>query len=268
MLVFCEEAKLLWYLSPLRLEVGKYNGSTFAEWCGGVRLIFKDHSWWNVFWSTLWGVWLRRTDWIFAGKKREITEVLHKAISIVGEFDSANDHGCSHSVSEPLECKWKSPPEGVIKVNSDAAIFKSRMVGLGGVMRDSVGDVVAATCLQVAGSFDVDVVEAMAMRHALVIAMESGFLRVCLETDNIKLHYGLSKQKEDLTAFGLITKDILKLANSCHECSFAFVKRTGNQVAHSLAKLSSKFVSLRVWLEEYPIEIHEVVMADLGLSST
>ncbi|XP_021728488.1 uncharacterized protein LOC110695581 [Chenopodium quinoa] len=126
-------------------------------------------------------------------------------------------------------------------------------------MRDAIGDV-AATCL--------DVAEAMALRHALVITMESGFLKVCLETDNLKLFHNLRKGSVDQTAFGLIIKDILLLASSCHVCTYAFVKREGNKVTHSLAKLSCNFNSVRVWLEEYPSEIHDIVMAALRLSSS
>uniref|UniRef100_A0A803MZ54 RNase H type-1 domain-containing protein n=1 Tax=Chenopodium quinoa TaxID=63459 RepID=A0A803MZ54_CHEQI len=42
-------------------------------------------------------------------------------------------------------------------------------------MKDVVVDVVATTCLNIQGMFDVDIVEAMAMRHALTIAMQAGF---------------------------------------------------------------------------------------------
>ncbi|XP_021770747.1 uncharacterized protein LOC110734931 [Chenopodium quinoa] len=192
----------------------------------------------KIIWSLLWGIWIRRNEWVYAGKKKEIAEVIHKAMSLVGEYESAKDQAKVSSASEVLECQWKAPPTGIIKVNSDAAIFDPDKVGLGGLMRDNVGDVVAATCLRMEGKYDVDVVEAMALRHALVIAMEAGFVKVCLETDNLKLHHMI------------------------------IVCRSGNRVAHNLAKLSINCSSLRVWLEEYPAEIQAVVMADINSSST
>ncbi|XP_021767815.1 uncharacterized protein LOC110732205 [Chenopodium quinoa] len=236
MLVFCKEAKLLWLYSPLRLDVEKFNGANFAAW---------------------WG------------KKKDMMDVIHRAVSMVGEFEDANAEKCKRSISaETLECCWKVPSSGIIKVNSDAAIFNTNQVGLGGVIRDEIRDVVVATCVQLAGRFEVEVAEAMAMRHAMKIAMESGFLKICLETDNLKLHHCLKKGRADPTEFGFIIKDILLLASSCHAASFAFVKRNGNRVAYSLAKLSCKYDGLRVWLEKYPVEIHEHVMADLSPSST
>ena len=47
--------------------------------------------------------------------------------------------------------------------------------GLGGVVWNSVGDVMVASAWHVKGNFDADVSEAMAARHGLTIAVEAGF---------------------------------------------------------------------------------------------
>ncbi|XP_021729784.1 uncharacterized protein LOC110696742 [Chenopodium quinoa] len=124
-----------------------------------------------------------------------------------------------------------------VKVNSDVVLFSPSGVGFGGVMRDVVGDVVASTYLKVEGSFEVDVAEALAMRHASNISIEAGFRNVCLETDSLKLHNHLVKGLAPCHAFWKIVNDILRLTFSCQSCSFSFVRRTGNRVAHCLAKL-------------------------------
>ncbi|XP_021723946.1 uncharacterized protein LOC110691334 [Chenopodium quinoa] len=138
------------------------------------------------------------------------------------------------------------------EVNSDAPVSSSNCVGLGGVMRDMEGDVVVSTCLRLSGKFEADVAEALAMRHALAITLDSGFSRVCL--DCLKLHNHLLKGKAPPTAFGLVN-DILQLALRCQACSFSFVKRNGNRIAHEQAKLSLSFDGLRVWMEEVPLGI-------------
>uniref|UniRef100_A0A803MB59 RNase H type-1 domain-containing protein n=1 Tax=Chenopodium quinoa TaxID=63459 RepID=A0A803MB59_CHEQI len=167
---------------------------------------------------------------------------------------------------QQLETKWKPPDHGVIKINSDAAICGNNTVGLGGIMRDKVGDVVASTCLCLRGKYDVDVAEALALRHALNISLDLGFRKVCLETDCLKLHSHLSKGNAPSTVIGMVVNDIIQLARGCHSCSFSFVKRSGNCVAHELAKLSSSFVELRVLMEEVPSGISSFVMADLASS--
>lgn len=130
-------------------------------------------------------------------------------------------------------------------------------------MRDFVGGDVAATCCSVVGGFAVDVAEVMAMRNALIIAMESGCSKVCLETDNLTLYHKVKKGAADSTDFGMIIKDIIQLGYSCQYISYAFFKRNGNQVAHILAKISRAYDNPRVWLEEYPPEVHDAVMTDV-----
>uniref|UniRef100_A0A803M9Q6 RNase H type-1 domain-containing protein n=1 Tax=Chenopodium quinoa TaxID=63459 RepID=A0A803M9Q6_CHEQI len=76
----------------------------------------------------------------------------------------------------------------------------------------------------------------------------------------------LLKKSAPHTAFGLIINDILQLASECHLCLFSFVKRSGNCVAHEIAKLALSFGELRVWLEEVPAGISQFVMADLASS--
>uniref|UniRef100_A0A803MVY7 RNase H type-1 domain-containing protein n=1 Tax=Chenopodium quinoa TaxID=63459 RepID=A0A803MVY7_CHEQI len=61
----------------------------------------------------------------------------------------------------------------------------TKPLALEGVMRDHTNDIMAATCVQVQGSFEIDVAKVMAVRHALLIAMESGLSRVILEMDNL-----------------------------------------------------------------------------------
>ncbi|XP_021721948.1 uncharacterized protein LOC110689468 [Chenopodium quinoa] len=184
--------------------------------------------------------------WAFDRKRLDKNEVIRKAVCLVGEFEHAKEVCNSNSPSPILECVWKPPLAGLIKINFDAAIFSPSGVGLRGVMRDSVGDVVASTCCKVEGCFDVDVVEALAMRHSLNVAMESGFRHVCLETDCLKFHHHLMKGVTTSTAFGMIVNDILKLAQLCQSFSFSFVKRGGNKVAHALAKCSINFVGFIV----------------------
>ncbi|XP_021735105.1 uncharacterized protein LOC110701784 [Chenopodium quinoa] len=266
MLVHCEDARFIWYTSPLRLEVGNYVGDSFREWCCSVRVKYKDPGWGCIFWCIAWGVWLRRNRWAFDRKRLDKIKVIRKAVGMVGEFEHAKEV-CNTNPSPPtFECVWKPPLAGIIKINSDAAVFSPSGVGLEGVMRDSVGDVVASTCSKIDGCFDVDVVEALAMmRHSLYIAMEAGFRCVSLETDCLKLHNHLVKGLTTPTTFGVIVNDMLKLAQLCQSCCYSFVKRGGNKVAHALAKCSINFVGFRVWMEKFPPDVTEFVVADLSL---
>ena len=41
-------------------------------------------------------------------------------------------------------------------------------------------------------------------------------------------------------------------------------RRTGNLVAHSLAKFAKHLVDLSVWMEDVPPQVHDVLLADFG----
>lgn len=195
-----------------------------------------------------------------------MTTIHAKATSIVKEVEKATE--CSNTLGTRKEwnSRWNKPESGRYKINSDAALFSTK-VGLGGVVRDDVGDVVVATCNPVEGTFDVEIAEAMAMRHALMITLEAGFRDLVVETDNMKLYTHMYKSIHEATAFGKITNDIMYLSKSCNSCVFSFVKRGGNSVAHELAKSCSNISNMLVWLEDYPQVIDKAVKMDLELLS-
>ncbi|XP_021771289.1 uncharacterized protein LOC110735405 [Chenopodium quinoa] len=146
----------------------------------------------------------------------------------------------------PIIHVWSPPSARVYKINSDAACFNDKSTSLGGVMRDQTGDIMAATCWLVQGCFDIDIAEALAATHALLIAMEAGLKRVILEVDNLKLFKHLSKGSYDSSCFGLVVKDIVYLACLCLSCSFSHVGRNGNRVAHILANCGRAFDEMRL----------------------
>ena len=242
--VLCPEVKNIWYASPLRLDLSTCEYSSFMDWCASLESTYTDGTWWSIFWSLLWGIWLRRNAWVFEKKVAQADEVIRKALSIIiiGEFEKANEKLASEVQVTEVVCQlWKPPMDDMFKVNSDAACFNDGVTGLGGIMRDSVGEVMAATCVKMQGTYDVEVAEAMAARHALSIAIEAGLTRVILETDNIKLFQHLKHNRKENTSFGFIVHDILHLASLCTFIEFSHVGRSGNKVAHKLAQISRNF---------------------------
>ena len=162
-LLTCPEVNNIWKSSPLRLEVGSLEVHSFMDWVIRTRMKVTNPDWWNLFWSLLWGVWLRRNAWVFEKRRMESMEVILKAGAVVEEYSRANE--ASDPIIEAEKAGgniWQAPDEGSYKINTDAAIFESGKVGLGGVIRDHVGEVVAATCMVENGSVEVEVAEALA----------------------------------------------------------------------------------------------------------
>ncbi|KAL2936143.1 3-methyl-2-oxobutanoate hydroxymethyltransferase [Bienertia sinuspersici] len=143
-------------------------------------------------------------------------------------------------------------------------ILEEEQTGIGAVMRDAEGDVMMAMCQTIEGSHEVEVKEAMVAKQALIIAIEGGLFRVLLETDNLKLSQHIKKKRVDRNNFGTIVKDILGLSERCESFKVSHVKRSGNMVAHQLAKVSKKYGEMRVWVEEAPEEVQDLVTVDFS----
>ena len=263
-LVLCVEARMVWHFSPLRIDVTNEPPFSVMEWVTSLEKVVREEVWWDIFWSILWGLWLRRNAWVFDQRKVTIEEVIARATKIVGEYKGcAMDEADSVNVGPALRKKWVKPSYGVVKINSDAAIFKSGKVGFGGIMRDADGDVMVATCACIEGNFAVDEGEALAVRHSLSIALEAGLRRVQVESDSLKVIVHLKEGKRENSSFGNIIYDILEISKRCESIIFSHVCRTGNKVAHQLAQLSSSYHEVRVWIEEVPDIIRPFVMDDL-----
>lgn len=172
--------------------------------------------------------------------------VVERAISKMGEFKAANENvKLDTLVIRGGEKRWQAPRDGWFQVNSDAAVFEEGKIGCGWVMRDSVGDVMVATMCLMDGGMAVDEAEAVALRHAVKIAIEAGLLDFVAGSDNLKLIDHLKKGLKENTSFGNIVADILDAVYICRRVVFNHVCMDGNRVAHKLAHLSREYNDIK-----------------------
>ncbi|KAL0396709.1 UNVERIFIED_CONTAM: hypothetical protein Scaly_0119300 [Sesamum calycinum] len=148
----------------------------------------------------------------------------------------------SYAPSPP--CTLVSARAREVKLNFDGAIFASSVeVGIGIIARDSAGACVGWKSVRKQGLFDPEMVEAMAAREAILLACRVGWRRIILEGDCANIYQKLSALSPDCSALGAIIRDIKCLALNFDLCSFSLVRRSGNKVAHCLARRASLFAS-------------------------
>lgn len=97
---------------------------------------------------------------------------------------------------------------------------------------------IAASSWKLQGSFSVKQVELLALREVLHLAQRvgCGFLQV--ESDLMEIVLACNGASVDYSSLGYIVSDIKGLASEFDGCTFSYVPRTYNGVAHCLAKLS------------------------------
>ena len=159
---------------------------------------------------------------------------------------------------------WTVPDRSWYKINFDGAVFlKEDKAGLGVVIHNSEGLVMASLSQLISLPYSVVEVETLAARRALELAVEIGIDRVVLEGDSAVLMHTLKNGTRSLTQYSHIANDILFLASFFSDLKFSHVSCSCNKVAHSLVRRAPLSSPLSVWMEDVPPDIEPVYMADL-----
>lgn len=178
------------------------------------------------------------------------------------EYDNANTIGTGRRLNDDTNNKWKPPPQGFIKINTDAAVLRGRDVGVGGVARNENGNVLWCFSERVSGFMDVDSAEAFAMLRGIQIATNRETPKIIMESDSQTLVKALCNPGLNLSLFGTVIEDILSSSPSFEDISFEWIRRTGNSMAHCLA--ASAFERVEPFCSTVlPNEMELNVIADL-----
>ena len=122
--------------------------------------------------------------------------------------------------------KWQPPGAGLFKINFDGAVFEDRkLAGLGIVIRDESGLIIAALSQKIPLPSSVDMVEALAARQALIFAQEISIFKAVVEGDSLKVIQALNNPKPNRTQLGHIIIDIQRLGVGMQFCNFIHTRR-------------------------------------------
>ena len=164
-------------------------------------------------------------------------------------------------ISEPT--LWKPPCSPFCKINFDGALFQDqKMAGIGVVIRNPNGHVIGALSDRIFLPAIVDEVEALACRKAISFALDLGVENVILEGDSMTIIQALNSDSSCASSYGHIIDDIRACALLFSSISFSHVKRQGNNVADSLAKLAKLSRCPCFWSDGLPRDVHSLVTAD------
>ena len=186
-------------------------------------------------------LWTRRNKLRVGEEMAPLSKIVGLATDSLLEFQRALSfpHPASRLI---ISNRWTPPPLGWMKVNFDGATFKERnLAGLGGVIRNDNGLIMAAFTQTIPLPTSIEMVEVLAAHSALVLANDLSLNQVQLEGDSEIIINALSKGGKDSSSFGHILLDI-KLLSSAFQCvSFSHSRRQANKVAHCLARSACKF---------------------------
>lgn len=210
-------------------------------------------------------IWLRRNSVVFGrGFSHPLKVISDVEISLESWSQASSSSTHSNSGLEVSPSTWNKPPAGWRKINWDAAIDKvARKMGIGTVIRDEDGGVVAARACFLPYIDDPTAAEAMAAWYAVTLGRDMGGTCILLEGDSMEAVMALRKRRFSYRNFGHLLEDIAASFTFFHSVNVVHVRREANKVAHVLAKCAITQMLDKVWKEDYPPFIHSLVMAGL-----
>ncbi|KAH9688162.1 reverse transcriptase domain-containing protein [Citrus sinensis] len=188
-LLECKAARKIWLQSPFsdpRLEANSQDiFSTLQHMAKELRKSDLE-----LMVALCWSAWYARNKCIFDG--REINPIVSaaKAESVLTDFQRVRKPQQAHisvSIKEKQQ-EWLPPPHNLFKVNVDAALnSENRSAGVGAVIRDSNGKIVAAGVNQHLLMGSASLAEAEAVLWGLQLARNAAVSSLIIESDCLEV---------------------------------------------------------------------------------
>jgi ribonuclease HI len=148
--------------------------------------------------------------------------------------------------------RWIAPPDGVTKINVDAAVSKGTARGAVGVVcRSQNGDVLGVSAMVFEGLTEPGILEALACREALDAAEDLYLAEILVASDCANVIKGL--QGVNLGVYGSILAEIRERARLRGNVRFVFERTESNGDAHRLARYATSLDGGRyTWFTDPP----------------
>ena len=211
---------------------------------------------------TAWGIWTNRNE-VRHGKSGKPATVLARwTKNYLEEYLTAN-----HDVRpyrEPVEAVWQLPKPPWYKANLDGATFEhQKAAGIGVVIRDHHGAVVATLSKKLSIPLGPLETEAKAMEEAVEFAWNMGIRDCVFESDAQIVTNAMLCLTDAPSSIANIVAGAVSHLHNFRSVQFCHVPRTGNKVAHTLAQFARGVSPLHAWVEETPSCIANLVAQDV-----
>ena len=159
---------------------------------------------------------------------------------------------------------WIPPSLGLCKINVDGAFSRTKkLAGIGVVIRDHRGQILAALCTKIRAQLGVLEVEAKAYEAGMLLARHLGLMNGALEGDSLIISNALKRVTEPPTSFAAVVEGIHALGSILGVVHYSHVRRNGNQLAHILARQALSLVNDVIWIEETLCCIQQALIQDV-----
>ncbi|KAM6563086.1 hypothetical protein CsatB_023084 [Cannabis sativa] len=266
----CKYAKAVWRHMDLVFDWSKTSAMYKGDYLVHLSTIYKPQEMEQII-CTLWSIWTERNRVVHGSSAKPASILASFAVNYLSNFRSATKkyHTAATSAptlptSAPGATKW-TPLTGLnLKLNVDAALDANRnIVGVGVVVRNSAGHVLAAMVKLIISNFASHIMEAKAMFHSLNWVIQLQLPITIVETDALLVANALQYGSTAIFSYHDILLDVTSLLSFFPQVNVVHAKRSANMVAHSLAKFALGVEETCFWLEDLPLPFYSVVVNDI-----
>lgn len=148
---------------------------------------------------------------------------------------------------------WNPPQRGFFKVNVDAATNSEKQLsGLGAVIRDENGNVIAAAIKVSRFYGEAAYAEAEAIDWGLQIADQASLSSLVVESDAQEVVQLVNNNQGCRSEIYWIISEVQSLLKNFDSISVQYTHRSCNVLAHSLPKLALERLKTIVWIGSFP----------------
>ena len=218
----------------------------------------------ELFICMAWSLWQRRNKLRIGLPSPSLNLVGLQATKFLQDYLDAQEVHASRSSMETSTQSWCPSSSHPFKANFDGALFNnSNSAGIGDIICDRNGGMIAtmSECIPLPNT--VLEVEAMACRRAVKFAYEVGIQDVTFEGDSLTVIQALNYGSASEALYGNLIDDITVCASSLSTVEFKHVKRSCNRIADALAKKAKYGDVFQAWMEDIPPDIAPLAIFDV-----
>ncbi|XP_060961726.1 uncharacterized protein LOC133031947 [Cannabis sativa] len=277
----CKYAKTVWKAQKLNFNWQACTAMRNGDYLLHLSSLYNKSEMEQLF-CTLWAIWNERNKVVHGSKARVATDLAifatvflqnfrnaqhkHPPVAAVPTFSHQSGPSVtafSHQQQNSIAAlhPWSPPAPNVLKLNIDAAVHSpSNTTGVGAVLRDNHGHVVAALAMPFIGNFKSHEMEAKALFHSLNWALQQQLQVNHIETDALMVVNALQAPFNPNSSFSDLILDVVSLLSFFPNVVVSHVKRLANEAAHGLAKFALGVDEACTWLEIIPPPIYSVIV--------
>ncbi|KAK0591013.1 hypothetical protein LWI29_034474 [Acer saccharum] len=166
-------------------------------------------------------------------------------------------------VNRDLMTSWSSPDTDEYKTNCGVALDRrKRLVGLGIIVRNEAGEVMACCSQKLKAYISVETANAMAIHRGVQFGIDCGLNPSLVDSDETLVVKWINQGNFRDSKFGTILSDIDDLRTANSGVSFSYITSQANRAALNLAKFALRIAEGTFWIEDYPACNRSIVEDD------